>query len=165
MKLNIAVAAIATMLALSTLTQARASEGHDGHKSAAVKKEQMPWGIPGDAKAAKRTIAITMSDNMRFTPDRLQVKRGETVKLVVTNGGQVLHELVIGTKKAFDEHAAMMAKHAGMEHDDPDKIQVAPGKTGELVWKFNRAGEFDFACLVPGHYEAGMVGKIKVAAK
>lgn len=142
-----------------------AHEGED-HKKAAgpVKKEQKPWGIAGDAKSASRTIEIAMSDNMRFSPDKIDVKQGETIKFVVKNTGAVMHELVIGTKKDLDEHAALMAKFPNMEHDEPYMAHVGPSKTGQLVWTFNRPGEFDFACLIAGHYQAGMVGKIKVAA-
>ena len=103
-----------------------------------------------------------MSDAMRFTPDVIEVKQGETVRFVVKNAGKQMHELVLGTKKEFDEHAAIMAKSPGMEHDEPGMTHVGPGKKGELVWHFNRAGGFDFACLIAGHYQAGMVGKIKV---
>ena len=129
-----------------------------------VRKEQKDWGIAGEAKQARRTIEITMSDNMRFTPDRIEVKQGETVKLVVKNSGQVQHEMVLGTRKELDEHAAMMAKFPNMEHDEPYMAHVAAGKTGELVWTFNRPGEFDFACLIAGHYQSGMVGKVIVTS-
>jgi len=137
------------------------------HKKAAgpAKKEQKDWGIAGDAKAAKRTVEVKMLDSMRFSPDRLEVKQGETVRFVVRNDGQVMHEFVIGTKAENDEHAALMIKFPNMEHDAPYMAHVAPGKTGEIVWTFNRAGEFDFACLIVGHYQAGMVGKIVVAAR
>ena len=128
------------------------------------KKEQTAWGIAGDAKAAKRTLVIRMSDAMRFTPDRLVVKQGETVRLVVRNEGAQLHEFVLGTKKELDEHAALMAKFPTMEHSEPYMAHVRPGKTGEIVWNFNRAGDFDFACLIPGHTQAGMVGKVSVVA-
>ncbi|HET8763519.1 MAG TPA: cupredoxin family protein [Gemmatimonadales bacterium] len=137
-------------------------DGHAGKNAAPVKKEQKVWGIAGDAKKVRRTIAITMGDNMRFAPDRIEVRRGETVKLVVTNHGKLLHELVLGTKKELEEHAALMEKFPGMEHDEPYMAHVGAGNTGELVWTFNRAGEFDFACLIPGHYQAGMVGKVIV---
>lgn len=144
---------------------AAADGGHQhGKKSAGpVKKEQKEWGIAGDAVAAQRTIEISMADNMRFTPDRIEVKQGETVRFVVKNTGKVMHELVFGTKKEVDQHAAMMAKFPKMEHDEPYMMHVGSGKTGEIVWTFNRPGEFDFACLIAGHYQAGMVGKIKVA--
>ena len=153
----------ATLVAFSLGAAAHANEDHAA-KTGPVKKEQKAWGIAGDAKAAKRTIEITMSDNMRFTPDRIEVRQGETVKFVVKNGGKIMHEMVIGTKKDLDEHAAMMVKFPGMEHDEPYMAHVAAGKSSELVWNFNRAGEFDFACLIAGHYQAGMVGKINVVA-
>lgn len=140
----------------------------DMHKgagnTAAVVKEQKPWGIAGDARSVKRTINITMLDTMRFSPDRIEVREGETVRLRLANKGKVMHELVIGTKKELDEHAAQMVKFPNMEHDEPYMAHVAPGKGGEIIWTFNRAGEFDFACLIAGHYQAGMVGKILVAA-
>jgi uncharacterized cupredoxin-like copper-binding protein len=132
-------------------------------KAAAATKEQRPWGIDGDAKDAVRTIEVRMTDNMRFKPDRIEVKQGETIRFVVRNDGKMLHEMVIGTKQALDEHAAMMLKYPGMEHDEPYMAHVSPGKRGEIVWNFNRAGAFQFACLLPGHYEAGMFGNITVA--
>ena len=133
--------------------------------SAATKKEQKDWGIAGDAKAVKRTIVVRMLDTMRFTPDRINVQQGETIKLVIKNTGAVLHEFVIGTQKENDEHAALMLKFPDMEHAEPYMAHVSAGKTGEIIWTFNKAGEFDFAGLVGGHYQAGMVGKIKVVSK
>ncbi|MGH6610072.1 MAG: cupredoxin domain-containing protein [Burkholderiaceae bacterium] len=133
-------------------------------KGGAAKKEQKPWGIAGDARAVKRTIPVGMTDDMRFTPDKIDVKHGETVRFTLRNNGKLMHEFVIGTRKELDEHAALMMKFPNMEHDEPYMAHVAPGKTGEIIWNFNRAGEFDFACLIAGHYQAGMVGKIKVAA-
>ncbi len=129
-----------------------------------VKHEQKPWGIAGDAKAVKRTIEIRMTDDMRFTPDRIEVRQGDTVRFIHKNNGAAMHEFVLGTKAELDEHAALMKKFPGMEHDEPYMAHVAPGKEAEIVWTFNRSGEFDFACLLPGHYEAGMVGKIRVVA-
>jgi uncharacterized cupredoxin-like copper-binding protein len=163
-KFSIAQAALAISIALGGAA-ALAHEGAE-HKdaNAPVKKEQKPWGIAGDAKGAKRTVEIAMGDDMRFTPSNVEVKQGETVRFVVTNKGQVLHEMVIGDKKTLDEHAALMARFPTMEHDEPYMAHVPPGKKETLVWTFNRPGDFDFACLVNGHYQAGMVGKIKVAA-
>lgn len=142
------------------------AHGNEEHPKMAgpLKKEQKAWGIAGEAKAAKRTIDITMNDNMRFVPDRLEINQGETVRLSHTNNGKILHEFVIGTKKDLDEHAALMVRFPNMEHDEPYMAHVPAGKTGQIVWTFNRAGEFDFACLIAGHYQAGMVGKIKVKA-
>jgi uncharacterized cupredoxin-like copper-binding protein len=153
---------VATM-AFSTSLLAHGAEDHK-KKAGPVKKEQKEWGIAGDAKAAKKTIEIGMADNMRFTPDKIEVRQGETVKFIVKNTGQVMHEFVIGTKKENDKHAELMVKFPNMEHDEPYMAHVAPGKTSEIVWTFNRPGDFDFACLIAGHYQAGMVGKIKVAA-
>ena len=134
----------------------------DARKPAAVVKEQKPWGIAGDARSVKRTINITMLDTMRFSPDRIEVTQGETVRLRLANKGKLMHELVIGNKKELDEHAAQMVKFPNMKHDEPYMAHVGPGKGGEIIWTFNRAGEFDFACLIAGHYQGGMVGKLKV---
>jgi uncharacterized cupredoxin-like copper-binding protein len=133
-------------------------------KSAPLKKEQTDWGIAGDAKAAKRTIAIKMTDNMRFSPDKIEVKLGETVRFVVSNDGKMMHEFVIGTKKELDAHAELMMKFPNMEHDEPYMAHVKPKSKGEIIWTFNKPGDFDFACLIAGHYQAGMVGNIKVVA-
>ena len=103
-----------------------------------------------------------MTDNMRFTPDQVEVRQGETVRIVVRNSGAMLHEFVMGSKKDLDEHAALMVKFPTMEHDEPYMAHVKPGGTAQIVWTFNRAGDFDFACLIAGHYQVGMVGKVKV---
>lgn len=139
-------------------------EGHHAKSAGAAKSEQKDWGVAGSAKAVKRTVELRMGDNMRFTPDTLQVQQGETVRIVVHNDGKEMHEFVIGTKQELDQHAAMMLKHPGMEHDEPYMTHVAPGKKGEIIWTFNRAGDFDFACLIAGHYQGGMVGNINVVA-
>ena len=90
------------------------------------------------------------------------MRTGETVRFKLRNRGKAMHEMVIGTMKDLKEHAEMMKKHPGMVHDDPSMVHVAAGATGEIVWQFHRAGEFAFACLLPGHYEAGMTGKVVV---
>ena len=139
--------------------------GGPGHmkKPAAVKKEQKPWGIAGDAKDVGRTIGTAMTDGMRFTPDKIDLKLNETVRFVLKNNGKLMHEFVMGTKKDLDEHAELMRKFPNMEHDEPYMAHVAPGKTGEIIWQFNRTGSFQFACLIAGHYQGGMVGSITVA--
>ncbi len=154
----------ASVVGSASLALAHEKSAHAKPGAAALKQEQQPWGIAGDVKDAKRAIQISMTDDMRFTPSLIEVKEGETVRFVVQNKGKVLHEMVIGDKKTLDEHAALMQKFPTMEHDEPHMAHVSTGKKGELVWKFNRAGDFDFACLIPGHYQAGMVGKIKVSA-
>ena len=150
--------------ALGLAGAAHAHGDHHGNKPATVVKEQKPWGVAGDARGA-RTIAIRMGDDMRFTPDRIEVRQGETVRLVVRNAGKVLHELVIGTPQELRKHAALMQKFPGMEHDEPYMAHVRPGAAGELTWNFNRPGTFQFACLIPGHFEAGMLGTIVVHPK
>jgi uncharacterized cupredoxin-like copper-binding protein len=157
---------LSVALALGASTPAW-SHGDAAHAkpTSSIKKEQKDWGIAGDAKAVKRTITLTMSDTMRFTPDTITVKQGETIKIVLKNGGAQLHELVIGTKKELEEHAALMVKFPTMEHSEPYMAHIAPGKTGHIIWHFNKPGNFDFACLIPGHYQAGMVGKITVTPR
>jgi len=103
-----------------------------------------------------------MSDEMRFDPSSVKVRRGETLRFVARNQGKVMHEMVIGTMRELDEHAALMKKFPGMEHDEPHMAHVAAGKAGEIVWRFNRPGTFNFACLIAGHMEAGMIGTITV---
>ena len=165
MKRTIVITLLAALLpALNTSAFAHGDE-HAKNKPVAVKKEQKPWGIAGDAKSAKRTINIAMTDNMRFSPDKIEVRQGETARIIARNEGQMLHEMVIGTRKVLDEHAALMLKFPDMEHDEPYMVHVPPGETREILWTFNRAGNFEFACLIAGHYQAGMVGRILVAAK
>ncbi|VXB58628.1 cupredoxin domain-containing protein [Pseudomonas sp. 8O] len=140
------------------------SQAHEGHHAQATIKEQKPWGIAGDAGEVDRSIEIRMTDQMRFSPDHLQVKQGETIRFVHHNDGQMLHEFVLGTRTELDRHAEMMARFPGMQHDEPYMAHIAAGQSGEMIWTFNRAGEFDFACLIAGHYQAGMVGTIHVLA-
>ena len=151
------------LIATSTLAWSHGDKPHT-KPQATAKKVQTDWGIAGDAKTVKRSIAIKMTDNMRFSPDKIEVKQGETIKFVVSNAGKVMHEFVIGTQKENDAHAQLMLKHPNMEHDEPYMAHVAPGRQGEIIWTFNKPGEFDFARLIAGHYQAGMVGKIKVLA-
>ena len=143
--------------AVSALTFAAGSHagGHD--ETAAI-------GQPGKAANVNRTINIDMTDNMRFTPSTVTVRKGETVRFVVKNSGQLKHEFNLGTEKDLKEHYEMMKKFPEMEHDEPNIASVAPGKTGEVIWQFTKAGTVNFACLHPGHYEAGMKGAVKVGA-
>ena len=150
-----------TLAALASTAWGHGPQTHHGAKEPVV-KEQKPWGIAGEARQVQRTVTIAMSDDMKFSPAHIDVREGETLRLRVQNKGKVLHELVIGTTAELDEHAALMKKFPGMEHDEPYMAHVDPGQRGEIVWTFNRAGDFRFACLIPGHYEAGMVGTIRV---
>lgn len=109
-----------------------------------------------------RTVTVEMSDHMRFTPAVITVQRGETIRLNVVNKGKMLHELVLGTPQEIKRHAQAMKRNPAMHHDEPGMVHVQPGQRGEIVWQFTKPGEFQFACLLPGHYEAGMVGKVVV---
>jgi uncharacterized cupredoxin-like copper-binding protein len=125
--------------------------------------EQTAWGIAGNR--ATRIITVDMLDKLRFSPDRITVAEGETVRFVIRNQGRMLHEMVIGPPDELEKHAAMMARFPGMVHDEPYMVHVDPGRTGEIVWHFNRTGSFEFACLIAGHYQAGMRGTISVTPK
>ena len=132
--------------------------GHDDHVATT-------YGEPGKAAEVSRTIEVQAGDNMRYTPAAITVKRGETIKFVVKNTGRLPHELVLGNAQSLKEHAEVMRKYPDMEHDDPNMAKVAPGGTSTLIWKFTQSGAVEFACLMPGHYEAGMKGHIQVNAK
>jgi len=151
-------AVAAVVLALSA---AAAVAGGNHAKTGAAERQQTAWGIAGSAHQA-RAIEIAMTDDMRFAPGQIEVRQGETIRFVVRNKGRTLHEIVLGTRDALDGHAALMAKFPGMEHDEPHMTHVKPGARQEIVWNFNRPGEFHYACLIPGHYQAGMVGAIRV---
>jgi len=121
-----------------------------------------PFGRAADPRKATRTVRVEMSDAFRFSPAQIIVKRGEVVRLIPVNRGRLMHEMVLGTMAELKEHAELMKKHPHMEHDEPHMAHVAPGKSGEIAWLFTRAGEFYFGCLIPGHFDAGMIGKIVV---
>jgi uncharacterized cupredoxin-like copper-binding protein len=131
-------------------------------QTAPPRKEQKAWGIAAEAKSAQRTIVVAMTDAMRFTPDAIEVQLDQTVRFDIRNHGRMLHEMVIGTAEELEDHAALMQKFPNMEHDEPYMAHVAVGKRGQIVWTFNRPGNFEFACLIAGHYQAGMKGRITV---
>jgi uncharacterized cupredoxin-like copper-binding protein len=162
---NASARLLALSIAVAVLTHPVAGKAHgDAHSKsdAPVVKEQKPWGIAADRATGLRTVRIAMSDRMRFSPESITVREGETIRFVVKNEGQVQHEFVLGTREAHEEHAALMMKFPNMEHDEPYMAHVKPGSTGEIVWTFNRSGEFGFACLIAGHYQSGMVGRVTV---
>lgn len=149
--LGLALASAATC----TLAAGIHAGGHHG---------QAAIGEPGKTAQVTRTVKIDMSDAMRFSPASIEARQGETVRFVITNSGKLKHELVLGTEKELKDHYEVMKKHPEMEHDDPNMVTLAAGKTGEIVWRFTRAGKVDFACLQPGHYDAGMKGLVRVAS-
>jgi uncharacterized cupredoxin-like copper-binding protein len=154
MKVLIAVCGVALALGSAQVRAHGNDPHHPGHDDS--------FGKPGDPAKISRTIEVDMTDKMRFTPATVIVKKGETIRFVVKNHGQLKHEMVLGTLKELREHAALMKKFPEMEHADPNQASLDAGKTGELLWQFTRAGNFDFACLQDGHFEAGMRGKIAV---
>ena len=125
---------------------------------------ETPFGKTGEPKKATRAITVDMSDKMRFSPSAITVKQGETVKFRVKNSGKVMHEFVLGTMQELKEHAELMKKHPGMEHGEPYMAHVAPGKSETIVWQFSKPGEFYYGCLIPGHFDAGMIGKVNVGS-
>ena len=156
-------------IALALLATATASFAHGDDHHAVAKKpddaaavEDTAFGRAGDPRKVSRVIRLSMTDAFRYTPSTLSVKRGETVKFIVHNQGKQLHEMILGTPDELKTHAALMKKFPEMEHADANMTHVKPGASGEMVWQFTQAGEFQFACLVPGHFEAGMVGKVTV---
>lgn len=121
-------------------------------------------GQPGTAAQVTRTINVDMADNMRFTPASIKVRQGETIRFKLSNSGKIKHEMVFGSAADLKTHYAAMLKNPEMEHADDNQITLAAGKSGELIWTFSSAGQVNFACLQPGHYDAGMKGSVTVAA-
>ncbi len=167
----IAVLLVTTLPGFSQASGAMGSHSHGENKAEAMMEHgghehedehNSMVGQPGDPKKVSRTIEINMNDNMRFTPDKATIKAGDTVRFVVKNQGKLNHELVIGSMAELKEHAEMMRNMPAMKHAEPNMLSLAPGQQGRLVWEFDQPGTIDFACLVPGHMEAGMKGKIQV---
>ena len=121
-------------------------------------------GSPGDAESVDRVISVSMDDTMNFVPENFEVNAGETIQFDVVNNGKLVHEFVLGSTEELLEHHAMMKKFPGMEHDDPNAITLQAEASGSVIWTFDNAGVVDIACLVPGHFEAGMKGTVSVVA-
>ena len=122
-------------------------------------------GEPGNPKRPARVVQVTMREGdgkMMFIPERIEVKRGEQVRFVLRNNGELDHEFVLATREENLKHAEEMKKNPEMEHDDPNAKRLQPKKSGDLVWRFTKAGEFEYGCLIPGHREAGMIGTVVV---
>lgn len=132
-------------------------------------EEKMAVGEAGDKAKATQTIRVTMKETddgkMIFTPTVIKVRKDQTVRIAIKNAGTVDHEFVLDQEDKILEHKAQMEKFPEMEHADANSIRLSPGASGDIIWKFTTDGEFKFACLVPGHYEAGMHGDVTVAAK
>jgi len=163
MKRTIIASVLAVALVVPAGVLAHGDKHHDKQEDRADVGHEGALGRPGDPGKVTRNVEVEMSDAMRFNPESIRVKRGETIRFIVKNTGKLQHEMVLGTIMELKEHAELMRKFPEMEHADPNQVSVEPGKTGELIWQFTKAGTFDFACLVPGHFEAGMVGKVRVS--
>jgi uncharacterized cupredoxin-like copper-binding protein len=151
------------LLLLAGLAAAGAASAHgNAHGQSAPDMIETAFGRTGDPQRVTRTIQVKMSDTMRFDPTEITVRQGDTIRLRVSNAGAVLHELVIGTEDELARHAELMRRNPDMEHDAPYMAHVSPGKRGDIVWQFTQPGTFKYGCLVPGHFEAGMVGTINV---
>ncbi|OWQ84409.1 hypothetical protein CDN99_24245 [Roseateles aquatilis] len=153
------VAALLAVGAGAAIAAGNHAGGHghgDGGEDSAI-------GKPGQARQVTRTVVVDMTDTMRFSPASIQVKQGETIRFKVKNSGQVKHEFVLGTEQELKAHYQAMLKNPEMEHEDPQMVTLAGGKTGEVIWQFTKAGKVDFGCLQPGHYDAGMKGAVTVA--
>lgn len=156
MKTNTLIVTLATaLIASSALASGNHAGGHHADSTAI--------GQPGKTDKVMRTITVDMTDAMRFNPSEIAVKRGETIKFVVKNSGKIKHEMVFGTEKELKEHYEMMKKFPEMEHADENMVTVQPGQSGEIIWQFTKAGKINFACLQPGHYDAGMKGIVAVS--
>src|SRR5215207_2234043 len=146
------------LLAPGIMPAALADPGHS-HKSFAP-------GAPGDPKKPARTVEITMKETeeakMLYEPDRIEVKRGEQVRFGLKNSGKVDHEFMLDSVANNAKHKIAMEKNPDMEHDDPNGRRLNPDGSSEVVWRFTKAGTFEFACLIPGHYESGMKGTVVV---
>ena len=160
------IASILTLIFGFAPVSAFASGDHDGGHGKAMEFDPVAneFGNYKPKMHVTRTIKIVMSDKMRFSPDMIKVKKGDVIKFVHTNPGELMHEFVLGTPELLIKHAEMMRKFPGMEHSEPYMTHVAPGKTGEIVWEFSKSGEFAFGCLIPGHFDAGMKGSVIVGS-
>lgn len=142
---------------LMTTGAAIASPGHG----------KMKVGEPGKADKVDRVVEILMKEtddgDMLFEPNNLKVEKGETIRFVIKNVGELEHEFVLDTHEEVQKHKVVMEKFPEMEHEDDNSLRLDEGKNGEIIWKFSNGGDFQFACLIPGHYESGMKGEIKVS--
>jgi uncharacterized cupredoxin-like copper-binding protein len=142
-------------LALAVLSAVPAL-AHDTHGHAIYSA-----GEPGDPGKPARTIEILMNE-MDYTPARIEVRRGEQIRFVLRNVGKEDHEFLLATPRENLAHAVEMKKHPHMEHDEPNGVRLAPNRTAEILWKFTKAGTFEFSCLIPDHRDYGMVGHVTV---
>lgn len=159
-RLMIGAAFVATLLAAPAYAAGSHAGGHD---------DEMALGKAGEASQVTRTVEVSMVETddgrMVFEPKTIDVREGETVRFTFQNKGELPHEFVMDTSGSIQEHKELMERFPEMEHADPNSISLQPGETGEILWTFTNTGDFEFACLIPGHYESGMHGPLTVATK
>lgn len=152
---NILFAIPGLFLAITAMATGSHAGGHGGVDEI---------GKPGIASNVTSTVTIDMTDDMRFHMPEIAVQQGETIRFITKNSGQIKHEMVLGTTEELQDHYEAMKKNPEMAHADDNMVMVAPGRSGELIWHFTKAGKVDFACLQPGHFDAGMKGVVNVAS-
>ena len=158
------IAAAALMMPGASVAEIRATPSPFGPQLADAGHAHAPaFGKAGDPRKVTRTIELTMTDQMRFDPPEIRVRRNETVRLVVVNTGGVKHEIQLGDRRSILAHLEEMRRHPEMEHDDDHAKTVPAGQREEIVWQFTQLGNFIYGCLIPGHYEQGMHGRIIVS--
>ncbi|MEX0303496.1 MAG: plastocyanin/azurin family copper-binding protein [Leisingera sp.] len=156
----------AALAALSSAPVMAGVSGHDsGHGAHGSHGEQMAAGMPGSRSKVSRTVKVVMKETddgeMIFTPSSMEFKQGETIRFMVANKGELDHEFVLDTPERNAMHKQAMSAQMEM-HNTPNAVTLAPGKRGEIIWNFSNGGTFEFACLIPGHYESGMYGQVAV---
>ena len=165
MQIDLVRAAVLAALLAPAAALAHGTADHAQKAKAPISTEEHPFGIEGDPNKVTRTIKLSMDDTMHYSQSQIRVTQGDTITFVVTNKGKLLHELVLGTEDELKQHAELMRKIPGMEHDEPYMAHVKPGSTERITWKFTKPGTFHYGCLVAGHFEAGMKGSVIVAAR
>jgi len=146
---------IGSALVAASIAYADSGHSHGGFAAGEV----------GTNSANARIFEIDMTEGngtMAYSLNRIEIAQNETVRFVLKNMGALDHEFVLGTRSENKAHAEMMAAMPSMEHSDKNRARVASGRSSSFVWRFSHKGEFEFACLIPGHYEAGMHGIVVV---
>ncbi len=160
-RIAIFVAAIALLPAFAAAGEI--AQTHEHSSASAATDSGTGFGRKGERREVTRTVRLTMGDDFRFSPAVVKVTRGETIRFQIRNAGKLPHEFVLGTAESLGKHAQTMRSHPGMTHNESHLAHVAPGRTGTVIWQFTRTGEFLYGCLVAGHFEAGMTGRLVVA--
>jgi uncharacterized cupredoxin-like copper-binding protein len=139
------------LAAMSYVAAAAAHEQHSGYSA----------GEPGNPKKPAREIVVLMNE-MDYSPATIEVKRGEQVRFIIRNVGTEAHEFLLATTAENLKHGEAMKKNPDMEHDEPNGLRLDAKKSGKILWKFTKAGTFEYSCLIPTHREFGMIGKVVV---